>query len=103
MTEIKFLCDGRARCSQEEKAECYINGGNCRHTNDIRHAKNFQSVHCARVTALTAEFCTEYVEKEPAAETTPQHEKLCFDIEAVTTNGTNVHEPISRRIKWPNT
>lgn len=99
MTEIKFLCDGRARCSQEAKTECFINGGSCRHTSDIRHAKNFQSWHCARVKDLKTEFSTEYVEKEPAAETTPQHEKLCFDTEAVTTNGTNIHKPILRRTK----
>lgn len=88
MTEIKFLCDGRARCSQEEKAECFVNGGSCRHTNDIRHAKNFQCYYWQRIKELTAEFDTTYVEKEPQ-----------LDIEAVTTDGTNIHKPILRRIK----
>ncbi len=94
MTEIKFLCDRRARCSQEEKTECFINGGDCRHTSDIRHAKNFQGCHWMRVKELTAELGTTYVEKEPTAETEPQ-----LDIEAVTTNGTNIHKPILRRTK----
>ena len=83
MTEIKFLCDGRAQCTQEEKTECFKNGGNCRHTSDIRHAKNFQCCHWMRVKELTAEPGTTYVEKEPAAETEPQ-----LDIEAVTTGET---------------
>ena len=83
MTEIKFLCDGRARCSQEAKTECFVNGGSCRHTSDIRHAKNFQCYHWQRVTELTAEPGTAYVEKEPTAETEPQ-----LDIEAVTTGET---------------
>lgn len=99
MMKILFLCDGRAQCSQEAKTECFVNGGSCRHTSDIRHAKNFQRYHWQRVTELTAELGTAYVEEEPAAETTPQHEKLCFDIEAVTTNGTNIHKPILRRTK----
>lgn len=58
-------------------------GGNCRHTSDIRHAKNFQRCHWMRVKELTAELGTEYVEKEATAETEPQ-----LDIEAVTTGET---------------
>lgn len=83
MTEIKFLCDGRARCSQEANTECFINGGSCRHTSDIRHAKNFQCCHWQRVKEFTAELGTAYVETEPTAETEPQ-----LDIEAVTTGET---------------
>ena len=83
MMKILFLCDGRAQCTQEEKTECFKNGGNCRHTSDIRHAKNFQCCHWMRVKELTAELGTVYVEKEPTAETEPQ-----LDIEAVTTGET---------------
>lgn len=83
MMKILLLCDGRAQCSQKEKTECFKNGGNCRHTSDIRHAKNFQCCHWMRVKELTAEYGTEYVEKEPTAETEPQ-----LDIEAVTTGET---------------
>lgn len=83
MMKILFLCDGRAQCAQEEKTECFKNGGSCRHTSDIRHAKNFLRCHLMRVKELTAEFDTKYVEKEPTAETEPQ-----LDIEAVTTGET---------------
>ena len=83
MMKILFLCDGRAQCTQKEKTECFKNGGNCRHTSDIRHAKNFLRCHWMRVKELTAEFDTKYVEKEPTAETEPQ-----LDIEAVTTGET---------------
>jgi hypothetical protein len=39
-TDVLYLCDGqREGCS---KRTCYINGGPCRHTKDIRSAKNFE-------------------------------------------------------------
>lgn len=40
--KIFYLCDGKVeKCS---KRTCYKNGGDCKHTSDIEHAKNFQKV-----------------------------------------------------------
>ena len=39
MTSILYLCDGeRPDC---KKPHCYKTGGNCRHTFDVEHARNF--------------------------------------------------------------
>lgn len=37
--EICFLCDGRLACGAF--AGCYKNGGDCHHTKDVTHARNF--------------------------------------------------------------
>lgn len=38
---ILYLCDGEnENCT---KKGCYLNGGECKHTKNIRHAKNFQN------------------------------------------------------------
>ena len=40
--KIFYLCDGEAeKCS---KSRCYKKGGDCMHTSDIEHTKNFQKV-----------------------------------------------------------
>lgn len=38
MSEVLFLCDGKREICKPW--ECYINGGKCKHTTDISHAKN---------------------------------------------------------------
>ena len=40
--QIIFLCDGMVEecCS---KKGCYKNGGDCRHTSNVRYAKNFDA------------------------------------------------------------
>ena len=35
-----YICDGRMWCGSTE--DCYMNGGPCKHTKHIEHAKNFQ-------------------------------------------------------------
>ena len=35
-----YICDGRRWCNSTEN--CYMNGGLCKHTKRIEHAKNFQ-------------------------------------------------------------
>lgn len=37
--KISFLCDGRLACGAF--TGCYQNGGDCHHTKDITHARNF--------------------------------------------------------------
>ncbi len=37
--KLYFLCDQRRRCRNSKG--CKRNGGNCRYTDDIYHAKNF--------------------------------------------------------------
>ena len=38
--KITYLCDGR-RC-RNSRESCYVNGGECHHTKDIKHAKYFR-------------------------------------------------------------
>lgn len=40
--EVCYICDGQLPCAKE--AGCFLNGGNCSHTRDVSHAKNFKSV-----------------------------------------------------------
>lgn len=40
MGKVFFLCNGQKRDCK--KRSCYINGGNCKHTSDIRSALNFE-------------------------------------------------------------
>lgn len=38
-SRVFYLCDGeRENC---KKNMCYKNGGDCKHTKDVKHAKNF--------------------------------------------------------------
>ena len=39
MKKVTYICDGKKWCAGEEG--CHLNGGGCKHTKDIRHAKNF--------------------------------------------------------------
>lgn len=40
---VYFLCDGnKEECIGEEN--CYKNGGDCKRTTDVTHAKNFRKV-----------------------------------------------------------
>ena len=42
--KILYLCDGELeKCRM--KSGCYKNGGDCMHTSNIEHAKNFKKVH----------------------------------------------------------
>lgn len=38
---VCYICDGQLPCAKE--AGCFLNGGDCLHTSDISHAKNFKS------------------------------------------------------------
>ena len=38
-SKINYICDGKMEGCK--KTICYMNGGDCRHTKDIRYAKNF--------------------------------------------------------------
>ena len=40
MWKIYYLCNGQKEDCQ--KRNCYINGGNCKHTSDINRALNFE-------------------------------------------------------------
>ena len=41
--KIFYLCDGEVeKCN---KRICYKNNGDCNHTTDIRHAKNFHKIN----------------------------------------------------------
>ena len=40
MKKVTYICDGKKWCAGEEG--CHLNGGGCKHTKDIRHAKNFR-------------------------------------------------------------
>lgn len=42
MKDILFLCDGKQKCCK--KLGCGYNGGECFHTINIKHAKNFQKM-----------------------------------------------------------
>lgn len=43
---VVYLCDGeKESCS---KRNCYRNGGDCKHTPDIKNAKNFTQWHGGR-------------------------------------------------------
>lgn len=38
--QVMYLCNGeKTDC---RKNDCHINGGRCRHTKDVRYAKNFE-------------------------------------------------------------
>ena len=52
-----YICDGRKWCGAT--SDCYTNGGSCKHTNQIEHAKNFREwgrsyEECAARTKPTA-------------------------------------------------
>lgn len=40
MRKIFYLCNGQKEDCK--KKDCFINGGRCRHTTDVRYAKNFK-------------------------------------------------------------
>ena len=45
-SRVFYLCDGeRENCKRNM---CYKNGGDCKHTKDIRHAKNFSRKYCQK-------------------------------------------------------
>lgn len=39
--KVFYLCDGEK--DDCKKRDCYKSGGRCKHTKDIRHAKNFHT------------------------------------------------------------
>lgn len=41
--KIFYLCDGEVETCK--KHSCYKNGGDCKFTSDIRHAKDFYNFH----------------------------------------------------------
>ena len=63
MQKVFYLCNGkREECG---KRGCYINGGICKHTTDVRYAKNFHK-KCLR---------SAYWENETASEEKTQFRK----------------------------
>ena len=42
MGKIFYLCDGEVEKCKEKKG-CHKNGGECKHTSDIRNARNFKN------------------------------------------------------------
>lgn len=43
--EVMYLCNGGKNCGSSKG--CYVNGGNCYHTNDISMAAGFEVFHQA--------------------------------------------------------
>lgn len=55
---VFYLCNGQKEDC--EKTDCYMNGGGCKHTSNVRYAKNF---------TLVSPRCAEtYYEKEAVSD-----------------------------------
>ena len=59
---VFYLCNGQKEDC--EKTDCYMNGGGCKHTTDVRYAKNF--------IVENPYFPDSYHEKETALDLFPQ-------------------------------
>ena len=84
---VCYLCDGKKECCR--KTGCYQNGGKCKHTKDIEHAKNFYKKGTLEQSSFweEEEFGKENEEKQMKKRLEKTTIKICEHIEECIDNG----------------
>lgn len=49
MNRVFYLCNGQKETCQ--KKDCYTKGGRCKHTTDVKYAKNFSKKNKSKASA----------------------------------------------------